>query len=102
VARFDATQGRFVSVPLDFGAEGNRLFLVLYGTGIKPRTSLAGVIARIGGVEAPVLFADAQGGFVGLDQINLEIPRELTGRGEVEVELTVDGQTVNVVQINLK
>ncbi len=102
VTQFDATQGRFVSVPLDFGAEVNRLFLILYGTGVKHRTSLAGVTARIGGVEAPVLFADAQGGFVGLDQINLEVPRELIGRGEVEVELTVDGQTVNVVTINVK
>ncbi|MEP7337579.1 MAG: FG-GAP-like repeat-containing protein [Acidobacteriota bacterium] len=102
VARFDTVLGRFVAVPLDFGAEGNRLFLVLFGTGIKSRTELAGVTARIGGIDAPVLFADAQGGFVGLDQINIEIPRELVGRGEVDVELTVDGQTVNVVTINVK
>ncbi len=102
VARFDAVLGRFVAVPLDFGAEGNRLFLVLFGTGIKARTDLAGVTARIGGLDAPVLFADAQGGFVGLDQINIEIPSALIGRGNVDVELTVDGQTVNVVTINIR
>jgi uncharacterized protein (TIGR03437 family) len=60
------------------------------------------VSARIGGVDAPVSFVGAQGDFVGLDQINLQIPRSLIGRGEVEIRLTVDGQQANAVMVSIK
>ncbi len=102
VAQFDTTQNSFVPVPLDFGPAGNRLFLVLYGTGIRGRTELSAVTARVGGLDAPVSFAAAQGGLVGLDQINVELPRDLIGRGEVQVELTVDGQLMNIVTIMVR
>lgn len=102
VARFDSATNRFVAEPLDLGPADAKLFLVLFGTGIKARTDLAAVTARIGGVDAPVAYAGAQGGFVGLDQLNIEIPRELAGRGEVEVEMMVDGQTTNIVTINIR
>ena len=102
VSQFDAATNRFVPAPLDLGPEGNRLFLVLFGTGIKSRTDLSAVTCRIGGIDAAVLFAGPQGGFVGLDQINVEVPRDLLGRGEVEVELTVDGQPSNIVTINIR
>ncbi|MGE0127155.1 MAG: FG-GAP-like repeat-containing protein [Blastocatellales bacterium] len=102
VARFDPATSRFVAEPLDLGPAGARLFLVLFGTGVKARTDPAEVTARIGGVDAPVAYAGAQGGFVGLDQLNIEIPRDLAGRGEVEVEVIVDGQTTNIVTINIR
>lgn len=60
------------------------------------------VSARIGDVEAPALFVGAQGDFVGLDQINLKIPRSLIGRGEVDVATTVDGKTANPVRVAFK
>lgn len=44
----------------------------------------------------------AQGEFVGLDQVNVLIPRELIGAGEAEVRLTVDGQPLNVVTIRVQ
>ncbi len=53
----------------------------------------------IGGGEAPVNYAGPQGGFVGLDQINVLIPRSLAGRGVVDVVLTVDGIPADTVQI---
>ncbi len=102
VGRFDSAQGKFVSVPLDFGAANNRLFLVLFGTGILGRTDLAGVSAQVGGISAQVAYAGPQGSFVGLDQLNIEIPQSLIGRGEVDVEVIVDGQVVNIVTINIK
>lgn len=71
----------------------------LFGTGIRFHTGLAGVTAGIGGVTADVLTAGAQGDFVGLDQINLSIPRSLAGRGEVDLELTVDGVGANTVRL---
>ncbi len=48
-----------------------------------------------------MIFAGAQGGYAGLDQINLRIPRSLVGRGEVEIALTVDDQPANLVRINI-
>ncbi len=102
VARFDPTSSRFVAVPIDLGAIGDRVFLSLFGTGVRRRSSLEAVRAIIGGVEAPLQFAGDQGGFAGLDQINIEIPRSLAGSGLVDVTLIVDGQIANVVQVNIR
>jgi hypothetical protein len=44
----------------------------------------------------------AQGDFAGLDQVNIQIPRSLAGRGEVDLILTVDGVAANVVRISIK
>jgi uncharacterized protein (TIGR03437 family) len=44
----------------------------------------------------------AQGSLVGLDQINVLIPRSLIGRGEVDVMLTVDGKAANTVRVAIK
>lgn len=102
VARFDTTNSRFVAVPIDLGTESDRVFLSLFGTGVRKRSSLENVRAIIGGVEAPVLYAGEQGGFAGLDQINLELPRALAGSGLVNLTLIVDGRTANIVQIHIQ
>jgi uncharacterized protein (TIGR03437 family) len=77
------------------------VFLTLFGTGVRKNTGLTNVHATIGGVDAPVTFAGAQGQFVGLDQINVQIPASVRGRGDVPVVLSVDGQTSNTVTINV-
>jgi uncharacterized protein (TIGR03437 family) len=102
VSRFDPAQNRFVPTPIDLGPASDQVFLILFGTGTRFRSSLSTVSTRIGGVDAPVLFVGAQGDFVGLDQINLQIPRSLSGRGEVEIRLMADGQQANAVTINVK
>jgi uncharacterized protein (TIGR03437 family) len=102
VATFDATQQRFVPTPIDLGPESDLVYLILYGTGVRGRSSLQTVTARIGGADAPVLYADALGGFVGLDQINVRLLRSLIGRGEVDVVLTVEGKNSNTLRINVK
>jgi uncharacterized protein (TIGR03437 family) len=102
VAQFDTQQNRFLPVPLEVGAAGERLFLVLFGTGLRFRSGLDKVTVKLGGVEAPIFFAGAQGQLDGLDQLNLEVPATLAGRGLVNVELSVDGQAANTVQIALK
>jgi uncharacterized protein (TIGR03437 family) len=102
VSRFDAAQNRFVPTPIDLGPATDQVFLILFGTGTRFRSSLPAVSARIGGVDAPVSFAGAQGDFVGLDQINLQLPRSLIGRGEVEIRLTADGQPANAVTVSVK
>ena len=102
VAQYDAAQNRFVAVPIDLGPEGERVFLILYGAGFRYRSSLAAVSVSLGGVGVEALYAGAQGDFVGLDQINLELPRSLAGRGEVRLELRVDGKAANPVTVQIK
>jgi uncharacterized protein (TIGR03437 family) len=102
VARFDSALNRFVPVPIDLGPEGDVVFLVLYGTGLRFRNSLSTVNASIGGVNCEVLFAGAAPGFVGLDQINVRLSRSLAGRGEVDVALVVDGKAANTVRVSIR
>jgi len=94
--------GQQVAVPIELGPESDQLFLVLYGTGFRGRSALSAVSATLGGVNAEVLFAGAQGSLAGLDQTNLRLPRGLAGRGEVDLVLTVDGRVANTVKINVK
>jgi uncharacterized protein (TIGR03437 family) len=95
VAMFDPAQGRFIPRPIDLGPETDQVFLALFGTGIRGRTSLGNVSVKIGDVDATVLFAGPQADLIGLDQINLPLPRSLKGRGEVTINLIVDGRMAN-------
>ncbi|MFN0086832.1 MAG: DUF5666 domain-containing protein [Blastocatellia bacterium] len=85
LARLEA--GKFVPVTIRRQA-GERLFLVLYGSGLRGTGNDDGnasngvaenVDVTIGGVNAPVIFAGAAPGFAGLDQFNVEIPAGATG-----------------------
>jgi uncharacterized protein (TIGR03437 family) len=102
VAAFDAAQNRFVARSLDLGGPGEQLYLLLFGTGLRNRGKLEDVRAWLGNVEAPVSFAGAQGARAGLDQINVQVSRTLAGRGEVELQLSVNGKLANAVQLNFK
>jgi len=70
--------------------------------GIRGRSLLSNVVAQIRGVPAQIAYAASQLQFEGLDQVNVYVPRNLAGAGEVPVVLTVDGITANVVTINIK
>ncbi|HMV86690.1 MAG TPA: kelch repeat-containing protein [Blastocatellia bacterium] len=102
VARFDQAQNRFVAIPIDLSNANEQVFLILYGTGIKFRSSLSAVNANIGGASAEVVYAGVQGDFAGLDQINLRLPRSLAGRGDVDVQVMADGLAANTVKVNVK
>ncbi len=102
VAQFDPSQNRFVALPVDLGPETDRVFLVLYGTGIRHRSALGAVSVSTGGTASPALFAGAQGGYVGLDQVNTLLPRGLAGRGDIDVAVSVDGVAANSVRINMR
>jgi uncharacterized protein (TIGR03437 family) len=91
--------GSCVPAPVDLGAQNDRAFLLLFGTGIRGRRTLEDVRVRIGGIEAEVLYAGPQGSFVGLDQVNVRIPRALAGKGEAEMTLVVGAETANPVTV---
>ena len=102
ISRLDSTTNSVVPVPIDFGAATDRLFLLLYGSGIGGRSSLNAVTVQVGGENAPVSYAGAAEGFAGLDQINAELPRTLIGKGSVTVNLAVDNRTANPVTVTFK
>ena len=102
IAQLDA-QRRWITSPIDLGPATDQVFLILFGTGIRfhSQNPLA-VTARIGSEDVDVLYAGPQGGFVGLDQINLRLSQNLRGSGEVDVALMVDSQASNTVQVNIR
>jgi uncharacterized protein (TIGR03437 family) len=102
VASLDSGLNQYVAVPIDLGPDADEVFLVLFCTGVRYRTSQNNVSVKIGNVEAEVVYAGAQPSFAGLDQINVRIPRSLIGRGEVEVVVTVDGRVTNPVTVSIK
>lgn len=86
---------------------GDRLFLVLYGTGWRGASDTDGNTANgvaesldvtIGNAKAPVLFAGEAPGFAGLDQLNVEIPNGVSGSVTIVVKV-LDGEG-NVVRTN--
>jgi len=103
VFNYDAAQQRFVAVPLSLGADTDKLYLILFGTGIRGEKNLAGVTVEVGKQEIPVIFAGAQGDLVGLDQVNIgPLPRTLAGKGSVEVVIRVDGRRANRVTATIQ
>ena len=93
-----ARTGNCTSVPIQLGVD-TPIYVSFYGTGIRGSSSLTAVSLTIGGVSTPVLYAGPQGTYPGLDQVNVALPLTLHGVGEVDVVLTVDGQTSNTVRI---
>ena len=98
----DPEQDVFAPVTIDLSPGSGQVYLILFGTGIRHLTGLGDVAATIGGVPVPVLYAGEQGEFEGLDQVNLgPLPPELSGRGELSIELTVEGSTSNKTTVSL-
>ncbi|HZT29868.1 MAG TPA: hypothetical protein VFA33_08300 [Bryobacteraceae bacterium] len=98
---FQCGGGRCAVTPIDVGLD-TPVFLSLYGTGIRNRSSLAGVQVTIAGQNVPVLYAGPQPDFPGLDQVNVGLTLGLRGSGTASVVLTVDGQAANTVSIALQ
>lgn len=97
----DANGQNCVARQIDVNS-ANEVYLELYGTGLRNNSGLANVAVTVGGVAVPVLYAGKQPEFVGLDQINVQLPRSLAARGEVDLIVTIDGKTANPVKIHLK
>jgi uncharacterized protein (TIGR03437 family) len=86
--------------PTDLGPLGEQVFLILYLTGMRAAQNTDGnpengaaenVRVLMGGLEVIPTFAGPAPGFVGLEQINAQIPRALVGRGRVGVSVSAIG-----------
>ncbi|MBL8205401.1 MAG: M36 family metallopeptidase [Blastocatellia bacterium] len=102
--------------PFAVTVNGQPNYLLLFGTGLR-RASNANnedangiaerVAVTIGGIAAKVLYAGAQGQYVGLDQLNIELPASLAERlsnvpSRVEVVVSVNGVEANRTSVWLR
>jgi len=89
-----------ISDPIDLGPPGDQVYLSLFGTGI--RGAPAGQVSvRVQGINALVTYAGPQPQFAGLDQVNVLLPRELSGTGDASVVLTAAGTDAPTVHISV-
>ncbi|MDX2033855.1 MAG: IPT/TIG domain-containing protein [Blastocatellia bacterium] len=91
--------GQFIPSPIDVGTDQQPAFLILYVTGIR-NAPAGSTRAIIGGIEVPVTPVPAPG-FTGLEQINLQLPTALRGRGIVELTLVSNGISSNPVSVSI-
>jgi uncharacterized protein (TIGR03437 family) len=98
--QLNSATNRYEAVPINVSDSAEQVYLLAFGTGFRNRTAAAA--ATIGGANADVIYAGAQGSFAGLDQANIRIPASLAGRGSVEVVLVVDGKRSNAVTIAVR
>ena len=98
---FQGATGAFSAKP--FGVTGDdRVFLILYGTGIRNR-SLNPAKAMIGDTVVPVPYAGAQSVYPGFDQVNIgPLPATLAGKGPIDLILFVDGVPSNTLRIAIQ
>ncbi|MBL8188718.1 MAG: hypothetical protein JNK38_11965 [Acidobacteria bacterium] len=97
LVRFDATQNRLVPATI-IRRSGEQHFLILFGSGLRYAPNSDGndangvaerIEATIGGVNTPVIYAGAAPGYVGLEQINLQIPDNLMANPNTMVTIRV-------------
>jgi endoglucanase len=100
VATYDAAAGQFVASPIAFN--GDRLFLLLYGTGFDLASGASGAKVSAGGTSLSVTYAGKQPQFTGEDQIDAELPVSLAGAGQVTINVTLDGLAANPVTITVQ
>lgn len=91
---------QFVAKPIVMG--NDQIFLELYGTGWRNHANLNGVAVTVGGVSVPVLYAGQQPTYVGVDQVNIQLPHALVGKGEVELQFKVNGKPANTVKLHVQ
>jgi len=92
--------GLISPIAINMGSSTDKVYLILYGTGFDTAAT-SNVMVTVNGVNAPVLYAGPAGS-VGLDQVNIQLPASLAGKGNVNVQLTAAGIAANPVQITIQ
>ena len=102
IVHVDSATNQFVGIPINLGNATDQVYLTLYGTGLRFRPSLDSVSVTIGGVSVPVLYAGDALYYDAVDIVNVLLPQELRGRGNVDIVLTVNGQAANIVRVTIQ
>ena len=101
VTLFDCSSSPCKALPIDVGID-TPVYLTLYGTGIRNRSSLDNVLVTINGISVRVLYAGPQPTFAALDQINVPLKLDLRGSGVANVVLKVDQHQANTVTVDVR
>src|SRR5262249_4147081 len=103
-AVFDDSQRKFLPLSIDLGPETEFVVLTLFGTGWRQFGSQSNTKVMVGGVDCPVEYVGKQPTFEGLDQINARLPRDLIGKGEVDVIVSFGSpyNPINAVKLKFK
>jgi len=96
---FNPALNRYEPRPLDLSVAGERVFLILFGTGFRQNSGGAALSVITGSTRLPVTFAGAQGSLTGLDQLNVELSPTLQGQGEISLQCTIHGRAANPVRL---
>lgn len=104
IVRWDASQQRFLPIPIALGTAGDRDFLILFGTGVRAASRVFATVRNSAGTNFSITptFYGAVAELAGLDQINLPLSVALRGQGNCQVFLQADGRASNSLtfQIN--
>ena len=98
------SSGGIVAAPIDLSPSSSQVYLVLYGTGLRGHSSASNsVTVTAGSVALPApIYAGAQPQYAGLDQIDVLLPQSLAGKGDVVIQVTVDGQAANPGHVTIQ
>ena len=95
---------------LDPGTIARPNYLILYGTGVRRAVAAnpndangvaEAVTVLVQGVPATVTYAGQAPPWMGLDQLNIIIPPELAGLGQLQVRLIVNGRSSNTTTFTI-
>jgi uncharacterized protein (TIGR03437 family) len=100
-AKWDSATNSWVPAPIPAGSATDRLFLTLFATGLR-HASTGSVTATVHGERVAVDYAGPQPAYLGVDQVNLELPSDLAGAGQVSVVISVNGEPANTVTIDFQ
>ncbi|MGH9660523.1 MAG: IPT/TIG domain-containing protein, partial [Bryobacteraceae bacterium] len=84
--------------PFSVTTGGSPTYLAIYATGLDLSSAPQ---VTIGGVAVPVQFYGNAPGFLGLQQINVQLLASLAGAGRVGVRVRAGGKTSNIVEITI-
>lgn len=88
---------KWVTRAIDLGSNTDEVYLLLFGTGIRNRPSIDRIPVIVDGKAVDVYYAGPQPEYAGLDQVNIKLPRNLIGRGEIDVVVG----TSNVLKVRI-
>ncbi|MBS1789404.1 MAG: hypothetical protein JST85_16885 [Acidobacteria bacterium] len=108
LVRFDAAQNKLVPATI-VRRSGEQLYLILFGSGLRNAPNADGnsangvaesVTVTIGGISASVIYAGIAPGYVGLEQINIQIPDNVPSNPNSVVTVKVLDVLNNLKQAN--
>lgn len=101
IKKFDQDLNRFIPKPIELGPDGDRVFLSLYVSGLH-KASKEDVLILLDGIPLVPDFVGSAEGYSGLEQINVEIPRDRVRRGLLRLWVQTKGfVSSNITEIEV-